>query len=377
MESSAISGLNTESKIIMIQFIKHSLNVVFHCKEIKQAQLEFDYNKTYYKIVDETMKNYNFEFKEGLNVLDESFNPKGECTSGGFYFCNLENIVEWLYLHPNGFIFEVNIPPTGNVIKQLNKFKTNALILKNPLSFKTFIKKYNLELLAVKEAGLNLKYIDDQTDDICLEAVKQDGVALKYVTDQTDEICLEAIQNDCEALQYVDYDIKTEDFCLCAINNDPYALKYADTQTESMCLIAIKQNPHLIQYVQKQTENICIEAVKQDGFMLVHIKKQSINTCIKAVQQNGLALKYVINQHKIICIEAIRQNIYSFQFIKKYTEDICLEAARLDGMLLEKINEQTDNICLQACKQNKNAIKYIKDANHLKFVLDELQKIEI
>ena len=43
-------------------------------------------------------------------------------------------------------------------------------------------------LEAVKQNGLALEYVKEQTKEICLEAVKQDGYALQYVKEQTPEI---------------------------------------------------------------------------------------------------------------------------------------------------------------------------------------------
>jgi hypothetical protein len=49
-------------------------------------------------------------------------------------------------------------------------------------------------LEAVKQDGLALQYVKNQTPEICLEAVKQDGLALKFVENKTPEICLEAVK---------------------------------------------------------------------------------------------------------------------------------------------------------------------------------------
>ena len=51
-------------------------------------------------------------------------------------------------------------------------------------------------LYAVKQNGLALQYVKEQTDDICLIAVKQHGYALRYVKEQTDDICLYAVKTD-------------------------------------------------------------------------------------------------------------------------------------------------------------------------------------
>jgi len=47
-------------------------------------------------------------------------------------------------------------------------------------------------LAAVQQDGYALRYVTDQTPEICLAAVQQDGGALQFVTDQTPELCLAA-----------------------------------------------------------------------------------------------------------------------------------------------------------------------------------------
>jgi hypothetical protein len=66
-------------------------------------------------------------------------------------------------------------------------------------------------LEAVKEDGYALKYVKEQTPEICLTAVKQNGYALQYVKEQTPEICLTAVKEDGYALKYVDKSIFEKD----------------------------------------------------------------------------------------------------------------------------------------------------------------------
>jgi len=58
-------------------------------------------------------------------------------------------------------------------------------------------------LEAVKQNGYSLRYVREQTPEICLEAVKQDGNSLQYVRTQTPEICLEAVKQNGYSLRYV------------------------------------------------------------------------------------------------------------------------------------------------------------------------------
>ena len=49
-----------------------------------------------------------------------------------------------------------------------------------------------------------MKFVKEQTEEICLAAIEQSSYALAYVKDQTEEICLIAVKQNSEALQYVD-----------------------------------------------------------------------------------------------------------------------------------------------------------------------------
>ncbi len=57
-----------------------------------------------------------------------------------------------------------------------------------------------LDCKIVRLNGYALKYVVNQTDEICKLAVCQDGYALYYVKNQTDEICKLAVQQDGWAL---------------------------------------------------------------------------------------------------------------------------------------------------------------------------------
>ena len=50
------------------------------------------------------------------------------------------------------------------------------------------------------------RYITDEKE--ALEAVKENGYALRFVKNQTLEICLEAVKQDGDALRYVNIDIE-------------------------------------------------------------------------------------------------------------------------------------------------------------------------
>ena len=70
------------------------------------------------------------------------------------------------------------------------------------LKFKDYSEEEILE--AVKQNGLALQFVKNQTEAICLAAVKEYGYALNYIKKQTEEICYEAVKKDGNALKYVE-----------------------------------------------------------------------------------------------------------------------------------------------------------------------------
>jgi len=82
-----------------------------------------------------------------------------------------------------------------------------------------------------------------------LEKVKENWYALKFVNNQTEEICLAAVKQNWRALQYINN--QTEEICLDAVKENWFALQYVNNQTEEICLEAVKENWSALQFVDK------------------------------------------------------------------------------------------------------------------------------
>lgn len=76
-----------------------------------------------------------------------------------------------------------------------------------------------------------LKYIDKQTEEMCLAAVKENYSLLKFVKNKTVEICMAAVKNNYSALEHVEH--QTPEMCLIAINENLHALSYVNTSIPS------------------------------------------------------------------------------------------------------------------------------------------------
>jgi hypothetical protein len=218
-------------------------------------------DKVFIKLTNSDENHKGYRFYVGLNedvVMYDSSNPNPQ----GICFCEITDLVHSIGYNKMElcFVRYVRIPDNAHVFVCDKYFRTDKIILSEKhliedlpdwsdesfcrLSFginsKTikYIKNkkvlYDIENgnnMKSKELademeynGLDLKYVKNQTDEICLAAVKQNGLALEFVQKQTPEICSEAVNNNGLALKFVER--PTCVMCLDALTNDSKAWRY-------------------------------------------------------------------------------------------------------------------------------------------------------
>jgi len=99
-----------------------------YCRMIINRAEEFNKSATYYKIIGYNQGNY--PYKLGLNTLadnGETFDKALICGSGGLYFCNIENIFE--YLDYGNKVCTLTIPDDAQVIGVYDKYKADQIYI--------------------------------------------------------------------------------------------------------------------------------------------------------------------------------------------------------------------------------------------------------
>lgn len=229
----AIEGLKRESKLLFYindqteEMCKiateNNWNSIKYVKDVRiKRKLEYEYykndpdivlgseynGKIFYKVINKNMTNFMFTYKLGLNELIENFNPRGDCTAGGFYFCELQHLKNWLFLHPDGYVCEVRLPLDALVFPQNLKYKTEKIIIENPIDIIEFIKLHKMEEEILKFNSAHVK-------DVVINLLKTNGLLLKHIKHQTLELCIQAIKQNNTALSYVNLEFYYE--CLKVI----------------------------------------------------------------------------------------------------------------------------------------------------------------
>src|ERR1700688_2020827 len=128
-------------------------------------------NHTFVKLTNKKEIHNGFQFKTGLNIDTNEFNPYGECSKGGIYFTDINTLVLWLDYNeePMVNIRYVDFPEDVKIYEEKDKFKADKIVLSERYLIEN-IKEWN-----------NKEFI--------INSLKQNRNALEYVKEQTEEIC--------------------------------------------------------------------------------------------------------------------------------------------------------------------------------------------
>jgi len=205
----------------------------------------------YYKLLREELVHNGFTYKEGLNVLAEPF--KG---ASGLHFSEEKDIFHWLdrlYGDDIEWIAAVQLCPDSRVVYGKNECKTDKFILGPIRSISDFVNDPRNTETVVKLCGEMLRYVEEQTPELCLAAIQENPNALRFVKEQTPELCLAAVQRNGMVL----WDVKeqTPEICLAAVQQTWYALQFVKEQTSEMCLAAYAQDKAASQYFKHRPDN--------------------------------------------------------------------------------------------------------------------------
>ena len=84
---------------------------------------------SYFKITNEDESHRGYQYKDGLNILDKSFEREGSCVPGGLYFTTAKHIAK--FLHYGCYLREITLPSDCVWVKdpEEDKYRANKIIL--------------------------------------------------------------------------------------------------------------------------------------------------------------------------------------------------------------------------------------------------------
>ena len=246
-------------------FRQPRINFMSYDDENKKEEKPFNRNKFYYKILNQTMKHYDFQYQLGLNIDTIPFNPSGSCKPGGLYFTDLENVFD--YMNYGTLIAKIRIPKKAKVHTDTDnmytKYKADMIYIVSitPLEdFQSLFDSKTVDQILVRSFNL-LQYVKDQTDEICKSLLKQDPYAIQYIRNQTFELCK------------------------LAIDGNPDVLQFVQNPSFELCLYALEKNINVVQFIP---DLIIREVFQKYNKLCNKIKsiEQIINSSDSIIDQN-------------------------------------------------------------------------------------------
>ena len=205
----------------------------------------------------------------------------------------------------------------------------NTLAAKYPILWKIFTP------IAVKNKSLVLNWFP--SEEMQLTAVKQNGLAIRYIDDPS-----EAVK-------------------LTAVTVDPYAIRWIKNPSEKMQLIAVKRTGNVIEFIDNPSEKVQLAAVNQNGYIICHIKNPSEKVQLAAVTQLGFAIQNIKNPSEAVKLAAVTENGYAIGYIKNPSEAVKLAAVKEDGRAIINIKNPSEAVKVAAVAKYGSIIDYIKN----------------
>jgi len=278
------------------------------------------------------LQHRKFKYKLGLNIDHHEFTPNNEFSKGGLHFYE-ESKCRMYWAGYDTKLALIEIPGDARVFVKRDEFKVDRLVITDIMDFDNVPDSFWIGLIKSQShcggSALALKYVKNQTDEICKFAIEQHYYVLAHIKNQTDEICK------------------------LVVRRDGFMLKHVKNQTDEICKLAVRQYGPALQYVKNQTEEICKLAVECIGIALEHVKNQTDEICKLAVQNTGLALQYVKNPTEEIRRMAIEQNWRAIEFIKHehQTDEIIKSAVQQSWMAIRHVTQNRSDDVLRLIDQ--------------------------
>jgi hypothetical protein len=222
-----------------------------------------------------------------------------------------------------------------------------------------------LQMIAVKQWGFAIKYIENPSEAVQLAAVKQEGFAIKNIKNPSEAVQLAAVQQNGSAIEYIKN--PSEVVQLAAVQQSGFAIRFIENPSEVVQLAAVERRGLSIVYIKNPSEKVQLAAIQKDGMVIKFIENPSESVQLAAVKQNGYAIIfYIKNPKESVQLAAVQKNGDAIQYIinKGITPEESVQLAAVkqkNGRAIEYIENPSEAVQLAAVKEDGWAIEYIID----------------
>jgi hypothetical protein len=196
------------------------------------------------------------------------------------------------------------------------------------------LEKVDPNEILIQQDPENIKNIPNPSLKLQLLAVKQDGLAIKYILCPKPTAQAAAVKQNIHAILNIDYRFINPALLKEVLNTNIL---------DEFKLQIIKAHPQSINYIKNPSDEMKLLAVQNNGYTIMCIKKPSIELQLAAVQQNGGAITVIKKPSKSVVNAAltdenfIKNNSTAYdEYIRNYFKN--------NGILANKWLRYADNV---------------------------------
>lgn len=220
-------------------------------------------------------------------------------------------------------------------------------------------------LIAIKHEH-GFKYLHNYDDEeICLQAIKLYSPNIQYIPYQTTELCMLALQDSRKCiLRYIRE--QTYDICKQAVTYNPNNISYVKNQLYDLCVIALEKEPQTLGYIKEQYHELCEYAQHKNNRVIIMTRNPTYEMSVYAVKKDPEYITSIPPEHVTYemykdAIEEQPQLISSHKYKYLQTYELAMNAVKKNGIYLQHIRSDLKdyNMCMEALMNNISATRYI------------------
>lgn len=170
-------------------------------------------------------------------------------------------------------------------------------------------------LMIIREKPTWLRFVKNQTEELCIEAIKKNITAFKYVKNQTYNTCTAVLDKSLEYFKYIKE--PTLEIKKYLLSKDGTYIKDFENPSEELIIEAVKSKPESIFFISKPSEKVLEVLFKYDGSYLEYYPTENVELQKIAIANNILSINFIKEPCKdIILLFAMTYPEYFFVFDK-------------------------------------------------------------
>jgi hypothetical protein len=220
------------------------------------------------------------------------------------------------------------------------------------------------------QSWIEIKKIENPTEEQQLEAVKLNWFAISLIANPTPAVEKAAFAQNVQAILYVKTglceELKNslnsldEPTLLAAVNGDPNILKFV--HNPDLLRAAIREDWKVVRQIKDAGDDLWAEAVRVNADALKYVSNPGEKVMLAALERDWKLLQDIERPTAAMVAAAVKQDYHALEFvsIKRRTEPVQLAAVHADPRCIQFLERASEAVQMEAVKKDKGVLALIK-----------------